>query len=152
MISDISVIDVRSAVPADLGVMAAIHAACFARNWSANEMAQFVDAPGCLSLLASPASGQPALGFLIVRSAGDEAEILTLAVDPSNRRQGLARALLAAVIACLRQAGVQRLLLEVDATNGPARGLYQSLGAVAVGRRPRYYEHGADADIFSLAL
>ena len=33
-----------------------------------------------------------------------------------------------------------------------ARGLYQSLGAVAVGRRPRYYEHGADADIFSLAL
>ena len=152
MISDVSVIDVRSAVPADLGVMAAIHAACFARNWSANEMAQFVDAPGCLSLLASPASGQPALGFLIVRSAGDEAEILTLAVDPSNRRQGLARALLAAVIACLRQAGVQRLLLEVDATNGPARGLYQSLGAVAVGRRPRYYEHGADADIFSLAL
>ena len=152
MISDISVIDVRSAVPADLGVMAAIHAACFARNWSANEMAQFVDAPGCLSLLASPASGQPARGFLIVRSAGDEAEILTLAVDPSHRRQGHARALLAAVIACLRQAGVQRLLLEVDATNGPARGLYQSLGAVAVGRRPRYYEHGADADIFSLAL
>ena len=152
MISDISVIDVRSAVPADLGVMAAIHAACFARNWSANEMAQFVDAPGCLSLLASPASGQPARGFLIVRSAGDEAEILTLAVDPSHRRQGLARALLAAVIACLRQAGVQKLLLEVDETNAPARGLYQSLGAVAVGRRPRYYEHGADADIFSLAL
>jgi ribosomal-protein-alanine N-acetyltransferase len=152
MMSDISVIEVRSGAPTDLGVMAAIHAACFARNWSANEMAQFVDAPGCLSLLASPASGQPARGFLIVRSAGDEAEILTLAVDPSNRRQGLARALLAAVIACLRQAGVQRLLLEVDATNGPARGLYQSLGAVAVGRRPRYYEHGADADIFSLAL
>ena len=152
MMSDISVIEVRSAAPADLGVMAAIHAACFARNWSANEMAQFVDAPGCLSLLASPASGQPARGFLIVRSAGDEAEILTLAVDPSHRRQGLARALLAAVIACLRQAGVQKLLLEVDETNAPARGLYQSLGAVAVGRRPRYYEHGADADIFSLAL
>jgi ribosomal protein S18 acetylase RimI-like enzyme len=44
------------------------------------------------------------------------------------------------------------LFLEVDQGNSAARGLYQSLGAVVVGRRLRYYEHGADADIFSLAL
>ena len=132
--------------------MAAIHAACFAKAWSASEIGQFVTAPGCLSLLASTAPEGTAQGFLIVRSAGDEAEILTLAVDPSRRRQGLARALLAAAIAALRKAGAKQLFLEVDEANEPARGLYQSLGAVAVGRRPRYYEHGADADIFSLAL
>jgi ribosomal-protein-alanine N-acetyltransferase len=91
-------------------------------------------------------------GFLIARCAGDEAEILTLAVEPNHRRQGLARAILAAAIAALRKAGAKRLFLEVEAANESARGLYQSLGAVAVGRRPRYYEHGADADIFSLAL
>jgi ribosomal-protein-alanine N-acetyltransferase len=147
-----STIGIRAAGALDADALAAIHAACFAKNWSANEIAQFLGAPGCLSFLASMSPQQPPQGFLIVRNAGDEAEILTLAVDPSHRRQGLARALLLAATAALRKAGTKHLLLEVDEANAPARGLYQSLGAIAVGRRPRYYEHGADADIFSLAL
>lgn len=147
-----STIAVRPALAPDLEAMATIHRASFAKAWSANEIGQFVAAPGCLSLIASTAPEQPVQGFLIVRSAGDEAEILTLAVDPGHRRNGLGRALLAAAIASLREAGAKRLFLEVDEANAPARGLYQSLGAVAVGRRTRYYEHGADADIFSLAL
>ena len=87
-----------------------------------------------------------------MRSAGDEAEILTLAVDPACRRLGLSRALLGAATAALRDGGSKRLFLEVAEGNSAARGLYRSLGAVVVGRRLRYYEHGADADIFSLAL
>jgi ribosomal-protein-alanine N-acetyltransferase len=147
-----STIAIRPALAPDLKAMGTIHAACFAKGWSANEIAQFLGMPGCLSLIVSTTPGQTVQGFLIVRSAGDEAEILTLAVDPSHRRNGLGRALLAAAIASLREAGAKRLFLEVDEAHAPARGLYQSLGAVAVGRRPRYYEHGADADIFSLAL
>ena len=145
-------IDLRLAGLTDAPSLAAIHAACFAKNWDADAIEQFLDVPGCLTLLASTAPGMPAQGLLIVRSAGDQAEILTLAVDPNHRRQGLARSLLAAAVAALRAAGVKQLFLEVDEANAPARGLYQSLGAVVVGRRPRYYEHGADADIFSLAL
>jgi ribosomal-protein-alanine N-acetyltransferase len=144
-------IAVRTALASDLELMAAMHTACFARSWSASEIAPFVDRPGCMSLLASPEAEGPR-GLLIVRSAGDEAEILTLAVDPSRRRQGLARALLAAAIAALQQAGTKRLFLEVEADNVPARRLYLSLGAAAVGHRARYYEHGGDADIFCLAL
>ena len=147
-----STIGLRPAGVFDVEAMGAIHAACFAKAWSANEIGQFVAAPDCLSLIVSTAPEQMVQGFLIVRTAGDEAEILTLAVDPSHRRNGLGRALLAAAIASLRKTGAKRLFLEVDEANAPARGLYQSLGAVAVGRRPRYYEHGADADIFSLAL
>ncbi|HEY5733006.1 MAG TPA: GNAT family N-acetyltransferase [Methyloceanibacter sp.] len=147
-----STVAIRPALAPDLEAVGAIHAASFAKAWSANEIGQFVAAPGCLSLIVSTAPEQTVQGFLIVRSAGDEAEILTLAVDPSHRCKGLGRALLAAAIASLREAGAKRLFLEVDEANAPARGLYQSLGAVAVGRRKRYYEHGADADIFSLAL
>ncbi len=147
-----SAIATRPALAADLESMAAIHAACFAKAWSPNEIGQFVTAPGCLSLIVSTAPERAAQGFVVVRSAGDEAEILTVAVDPSHRRNGLGRALFAAAIASLRAAGAKRLFLEVEAGNESARGLYQSLGAVAVGRRPRYYDHGADADIFSLAL
>jgi ribosomal-protein-alanine N-acetyltransferase len=103
-------------------------------------------------LIASTARDCRAQGFLIALSAGDEAELLTLAVDPAFRRHGLARALLNAATATLRACGAKQLFLEVDQNNAAARGLYQSLGAVVVGRRKRYYEHGADAEIFSLAL
>ena len=145
------VIEIRAACAADASTMAAIHAACFAKSWDAAEIGSFLGVPGCLALLAS-ISPQAPQGFLIVRSAGDEAELLTLAVDPACRRLGLASALLAAATGALRGAGSKRLFLEVDEGNSAARDLYQSLGAVVVGRRPRYYEHGADADIFSLAL
>ena len=147
-----STIAIRPAGVFDVEAMATIHRTSFAKAWSANEIGHFVAAPGCLSLIVSTAPERTVQGFLIVRSAGDEAEILTLAVDQNHRRVGLARALLAAAIASLREAGAKRLFLEVEAGNESAHGLYQSLGAVAVGRRTRYYEHGADADIFSLAL
>jgi [ribosomal protein S18]-alanine N-acetyltransferase len=145
-------IEIRAASSADASAMSAIHAACFAKSWDAAEIGQFVGFPGCLALVASTSPAQAPQGFLIVRSAGDEAELLTLAVDPAWRRLGLASALLAAAAGALRGAGSKRLFLEVDQGNSAARGLYQSLGAVVVGRRLRYYEHGADADIFSLAL
>jgi ribosomal protein S18 acetylase RimI-like enzyme len=44
------------------------------------------------------------------------------------------------------------LFLEVEPGNAPALRLYESFGAVRVGERKAYYEHGADAAIFSLAL
>ena len=143
---------VRLAVPADAPAMAEIHEECFTKSWNADAIVQFIAVPGCLALIASTAGDLPAHGFLIVRSAGDEAELLTLAVHPDHRGIGLARKLLLHATARLRAAGARQIFLEVDETNTSARGLYQSLGAVVVGRRKRYYEHGADADIFSLAL
>ena len=147
-----SAIDIRVACAVDAPTMSEIHAACFVRSWDVTAIAQLIGAPGSLSLIGSALPQQPPQGFLIVRSAAGEAEVLTLAVDPSARRLGLARALLAAAIAVLRQAGAKLLFLEVDEGNEAASNLYRSLGAVVVGRRKRYYERGADADIFSLAL
>ena len=148
----VTAVEVRVADRADAAAMAAIHAACFAKSWEADAIAQFLGVPGCVALIASTAGDLPAQGFLIVRSAGDEAELLTLAVHPVHRRIGLARALLNHTTARLRAAGAKQIFLEVDEANASARGLYQSLGAVVVGRRKRYYEYGANADIFSLAL
>jgi ribosomal-protein-alanine N-acetyltransferase len=148
----VTTVEVRVAGPADAAAMAAIHAACFAKSWNADAIAQFIGVPGCLALIASTAGDLPAQGFLIVRTAGDEAELLTLAVHSDHRGIGLARALLLHATARVRAAGARQIFLEVDEANASARGLYQSLGAVVVGRRKRYYEHGADADILSLAL
>jgi ribosomal-protein-alanine N-acetyltransferase len=145
-------LDLRLAAPGDAAALAAIHAACFARGWDQDSMAQFISGPGCLVLVASRAQSGPVEGFLIARKAEDEAEILTLAVHPACRRAGLARALIEMAMTRLSAAGAQKLFLEVDEANAPARALYRSFGAEEVGRRRRYYEHGADAVIFSLAL
>ena len=145
---------VDRATPIDAGLVATIHASCFARPWDEAAMAQFIAGPDTLCLIASVAdsSGAGSAGFLIARKAADEAELLTLGVAPSCRRMGLACALLRNAMAVLRASGTKQLFLEVDEGNDAAIALYRSLGAVEVGLRPSYYEHGAAAAMFSLAL
>jgi len=147
-------VSVQQATPLDAGLMAAIHASCFSRPWDEAVMAQFIAAPECLCLITSAveSSGSVAAGLLIARKAADEAEILTFGVAPSCRRLGLGRALLQAASARLGAAGAKTLFLEVEDGNDAAILLYRALGAVPVGKRTGYYEHGADAAIFSLAL
>lgn len=142
------------ATPFDAGLLAVLHQACFARPWDEPVMATFIAAPNTLCLLGTMSddrSRTPA-GFLIARKAADEAELLTLAVAPEWRRSGLGKALLKSAMAILTESGARKLFLEVEDGNHAALELYHSLDATAVGRRARYYEHGADAAIFSLAL
>jgi ribosomal-protein-alanine N-acetyltransferase len=90
--------------------------------------------------------------LLIARKAGDEADILTFGVVPSYRNRGLGRALLGTATERLRASGTKRLFLEVEESNDAALRLYRSFGGEPVGRRQGYYDDGADAVIFSLAL
>jgi len=147
-------IHVSAAGPYDPPSMTAIHRECFVNAWNEATMAQFLASPNVLCLIGSVAddSGGVVGGLLIARKAADEAELLTLGVAPACRHTGLGRALLEAAIAALRDSGDKCLFLEVEEGNDAAVELYRSLGATAIGRRARYYEHGADAAIFSLAL
>jgi ribosomal-protein-alanine N-acetyltransferase len=78
-------------------------------------------------------------GFVLGRVIGEEAEVVTLAVDPGARRQGIARRLMAELHRRVAERSVQRMFLEVDAGNAAARGLYAALGYAEAGRRPAYY-------------
>jgi [ribosomal protein S18]-alanine N-acetyltransferase len=150
-----SEIAVTRAGPHDVLSMAAVHQSCFVKAWDEAAMTQFLSAPPdtlCLIGSIADSSGGGIGGLLIARKAADEAEILTLCVTPACRHAGLGRALLDQAIAALRDAGAKTLFLEVEAGNEAALELYRSCGAVPVGKRERYYEHGADAAIFSLAL
>ena len=68
----------------------------------------------------------------------DEGEIITVAVSPACRRQGIARALMEHM---LRLAAGARatVYLEVRASNTPARELYRTLGFTETGVRKNYY-------------
>jgi ribosomal-protein-alanine N-acetyltransferase len=145
---------VREAGPLDARVLAALHRECFQRPWDEAAMAQFTSAPATLCLIGSVGDGVSSVvgGLLIARKADDEAEILTFGVAPPCRNQGLGRALLQTAVERLRASGAKRLFLEVADGNEAALRLYRSCGAAPVGRRQVYYDHGADAAIFSLAL
>jgi len=83
------------------------------------------------------------VGFLVTRAVADEVEILNLAVDPANRRSGVARALLRPVL----EAAPGSVFLEVRESNTAALRLYQTLRFQEVSRRRGYYEAPSEDSI-----
>jgi ribosomal-protein-alanine N-acetyltransferase len=81
-------------------------------------------------------SGGKVLGSVMARQAADEGEILTIAVDPGHRRQGLGHRLLEAATAQMAAAGVRTVWLEVRTSNVAARMMYLGSG---FGVRRGYY-------------
>lgn len=116
----------------DLSPLAAIHAASFSEAWDVRALAELLATPGAFAFSAPE-------GFILVRAAGGEGEILTLAVLPSGRRHGVATQLVLAAAAHARQLGAEQLFLEVAVTNDAARALYARLGFAETGRRKGYY-------------
>ncbi len=91
-------------------------------------------------------------GFAAVRIVVGEAELDAIAVEPEARGHGAGRAIFAHLIDDLRVSGVDRLALEVRASNAPARALYARVGMTEYGVRKRYYENGEDAVLLGLSL
>ncbi|MEQ6890300.1 ribosomal protein S18-alanine N-acetyltransferase [Halomonas sp. CS7] len=97
------------------------------------------------------------VGHAVVVRLPFDAELQAILVAGDCRRQGLAGRLLDAVIEAARGWGVERLLLEVRASNVAAIGLYRRAGFNEDGRRRGYYPPLAgrareDALLMSLPL
>lgn len=130
---------------ADCPAMARLHQEGFSRPWSDGEFAQLLAQEQVFGFAAriEGAGHAPPAGFVLARLAAGEAEILTVCVAKTQRRAGLGRRLLDAVLRSLHAARAEALFLEVDETNAPALVLYRRLGFEEKGRRPGYYS-GAD--------
>lgn len=116
------------------------------RPWSAKEFESLLGLPGVF-LTGDPQS------FALGRVIAGEAELLTLVVDPQERRQGRGRACLAAYEAEALLRGAQRSFLDVAEDNAAAIALYSALGYTECGRRKAYYqtETGAGRDALTLS-
>ena len=112
---------------------------CFADPWSQQSIASELHNPLSLWLVAQ--EGQTLLGYVGSQTCLYETDMMNIAVFPASRRQGVARALIEALVSALRERGSKQLTLEVRASNGPARQLYESLGFLQVGLRKNYYRN-----------
>ena len=131
--------------PADADGLAEIHGEGFPRPWLAADFASLVASGNvaALGLRRQSAFGFLRLiGFVLFRSAGDEAEILSIAVRRSHRGRGHGRLLMDEALRQLYRDRIRHCFLEVDPDNTSALALYRRLGFREVGSRKGYYDHG----------
>ena len=83
-------------------------------------------------------------GIMVV-AAGVPADLLTIAVLPDFRGQGIAQSMLAELESWAKAKGATEVILEVDTKNESAIRLYEYAGYEKISTRANYYGLGVDA-------
>ena len=132
-----------------IDAVAALEQTCFADPWSAAALAEELDNPHAVFLVA--VEGNDVLGYVGMHHVLDEGFITNVAVSADARRRGVARALLKHLAEYGVSNRLYRITLEVRVGNVPARTLYEGEGYKPDGVRPKFYSHPTeDAAIYSL--
>ncbi len=129
--------------------VAALERECFADPWSEAGLEEELHNPCARFRVAEHLT--EVRGYLGAHIVADEMSITNIAVSPRYRRQNVARMLLHDAIMTAKEKNLSRITLEVRVSNEAAIALYESMGFVKDGIRPRFYAHPTeDAAIYSL--
>jgi len=130
----------ESHLPQVLALEVAVHGSPWSERGFRNEL----DNPHSVFVVA--ALDDEILGYAGLWKVVDEAHVTNVVVDPTYRRRGIAKQLIAHILRQARKAGILCATLEVRAGNDAARLLYEGFGFVVTSRRKRYYpDNGEDA-------
>jgi ribosomal-protein-alanine N-acetyltransferase len=140
---------IRTLTYSDLPKVMAIERRAFPTPWSLSMFVLELSKPSGICLAAFADS--QLLGYLVCSRYAEAYHLMNIAVDPEHRRQGVARALIDAM---LDRAGLDaNFTLEVRVSNAAAIALYERFGFRNVGTRRRYYQDtGEDAIIMWRAV
>lgn len=133
---------IREMQPQDVDAVTALEAACFSQPWLRHDFEEILTNPHRFYFVA--VENDTLLGGCMLTDIAGEGDISNVAVAESYRRQGIARALLEALIRFGRQQGITAFTLEVRQHNEAALGLYEGLGFVSAGVRPNFYDKPKD--------
>ena len=136
----------RRASPADAATMAVLHASAFPRPWDQAGFEALLVTFNVFGLILD------SQGFILCRAVADEAEILTLAVTPLVRRNGVGRVLVESAAGVAAARGAVSLFLEVASDNAAALGLYAAAAFEPAGLRRAYYADWSDALVLRRTL
>ena len=124
---------------AQLEQIEAIERQCFSCPWTLEQLRSQLSDDRHVFLAAVAESGT-VLGYVGMMFVLDEGYISNVAVAPDFRRQGVADALISALMTRAEELALAFVTLEVRAGNEPAKSLYAKHGFVPVGRRKNYYD------------
>ena len=132
----------------DLDAILKIEHASFHKDaYDRNLFAEFYRKCGDLFLVAEGTGDIRGYMLTCTRSRGGSrtAELVSVAVDPRARHQGVASALMDSTLRRLRRRRVTRFSLMVKVTNRRAVAFYQKYRFLQLRIARRYYEDGMDA-------
>jgi [ribosomal protein S18]-alanine N-acetyltransferase len=150
---------IRTATTQDAEILSSIHRDAFPNYWNVAAFNDFFAVKDTFAFIASscgehsestgsfgardPAqslrNSQDDVGMIVYRLHGGDADIMTMAVKPAFRRQGIARELLQKTLAHAATLGVGTMFLDVEEGNHPAISLYEKHGFTLIRRRKSYY-------------
>jgi ribosomal-protein-alanine acetyltransferase len=142
---------IREMCKEDLEAVTALEAACFSMPWKYHDFENILSDPKCIYLVAVLETEKrdaqlPTVigGCLLIDTIG-EGDISNVAVHADFRKNHIATALLQALLTIGKtKREIKVFTLEVRSQNLAAIGLYQKLGFISVGIRPRFYEKPKD--------
>ena len=112
---------------------------CFNDPWSVNSIASELENRLAFWLVA--VEEDQVIGYVGSQTVLGETDMMNIAIHPDHRKRGIATELIEALIRGLTERGSHSLMLEVRASNEPAKALYTKMGFEFVGVRKNYYRN-----------
>ena len=130
----------------------AIEEEAFTTPWRAETFAGLIPREAVELTVMVDAVGK-VLGYSVLWCILEQGELANIAISPEARGRGLGGRLLGHVLERAADRGVEKVFLEVRASNAAAHALYRRFGFEDVGRRADYYEQPReDALVMAAAL
>ena len=137
---------IRRAKPSDLDALVDLELRAFSGDrLSRRQFRRHLRSDSVAVLVARDADRLLGDAVVFFRRDSAVARLYSLVSAPQARGRGLGRALLAAAEREARRRHCRSMRLEVRADNPDAIDLYERNGYARIGRKPGYYEDGADA-------
>ena len=141
---------IQFATAADVAAVHAIEESCFPAPWRKEFFESELYASGRFNLVAR--RGKVVIGYLFSMWFFDEMHVNKIAVDESERRKGIALALMERCVDFAQSHGVKTISLEVRRSNRGAQDFYRELDFASSYIRPRYYPDGEAAVVMTKVL
>ena len=131
-------VDIHEMRSRDVEAVSALEAKAFSMPWSAKDFAKLVEDNKSLYLVAE-ADGK-IVGCCGVTDICGDGDINNVVVDEAYRGKGIACMMMGELLKRGEEMGIVNFTLEVRVSNAPAIHVYEKLGFVSEGIRPRFYE------------
>ena len=145
----------RQPIALDIPVLATYEKELFPYSpWSTSQFKEEFAGIPTTRFMSVAEDGNTIVGYcgVFLPAPGVEADILTVAVLPAYRRQGIAKEFMRQIEEWARSREASAMMLEVEISNETAIKLYESMGYMKISVRMDYYGPGKDAHVMRKEL